>query len=74
MKIFNEKEKKLQKALDRLSNLSISNRHPIDKISVLQDQKNQLEIEKSDLLEKYSKLENEFDDLKLKISHLHDEK
>ena len=74
MKTFNEKEKKLQEALEKLSNFSISNLEQTTKIDELINQKNQLEIEKNDLIKKYLELETNFNDLKSKISILNIEK
>ena len=74
MKTFNEKEKKLQEALEKLSNFSISNLEQTTKIDELINQKNQLEIEKNDLIKKYLELETNFNDLKSKISILKNEK
>ncbi len=74
MKTFNEKEKKLQEALEKLSNFSISNLEQTTKIHELINQKNQLEIEKNDLIKKYLELETNFNDLKSKISILNIEK
>ena len=74
MKTFNEKEKKLQEALEKLSNFSISNLEQTTKIHELINQKNQLEIEKNDLIKKNLELETNFNDLKSKISILNIEK
>ena len=74
MNSFNEKEKKLQEALEKLSNFSISNLEQTTKIDELINQKNQLEIEKNDLIKKYLELETNFNDLKSKISILNIEK
>ena len=74
MKTFNEKEKKLQEALEKLSNFSISNLEQTTKIDELINQKNQLEIEKNDIIKKYLELETNFNDLKSKISILNIEK
>ena len=68
------KKKKLQEALEKLSNFSISNLEQTTKIDELINQKNQLEIEKNDLIKKYLELETNFNDLKSKISILNIEK
>ena len=56
MKIVNEKEKKLQEALNQLNSLEIQDQNLIDEIKNLNEQKNQLEIEKKDLEQKNSEL------------------
>ena len=51
-----EKEKKLNLALTKLKNLNSKNSDIKKNIESLSDQKNQLEIEKQDLIEKYKKV------------------
>ena len=62
-----EKEKKLFLALTKLKNLKIEN--PDIKINIenLNTQKNQLEIEKRELEEKYKILMSDYDDLSKKL-------
>ena len=67
MKTLNEKEKKLQEALNKLENVNLENTLNIDEINLLKEQKNQLEIEKDQLKEKYINLENEYKQLKIEI-------
>ena len=58
MKSFNEKEKKLNDALSKLNALSIQKTNLTSSIEELSNQKNQLEIEKQELEEKYKVLVN----------------
>ena len=53
MNSINEKEKKLNNALDKLKNLDLSNPDLQNNIENLSSQKTQLEIEKSQLEDKY---------------------
>ena len=55
-----EKEKKLNLALTKLKNLNLKNPDLKKNIENLSTQKNQLEIEKQDLEEKYKNLLDEF--------------
>ena len=73
MKTIHEKEKKLDEALDKLKSLEFSKHAKITALEILEQQKNQLEIENSELQKKYEvleeenkKLRNEFDDFKKK--------
>ena len=73
MKTIHEKEKKLDEVLDKLKNLEFSKHAKITDLEILEQQKNQLEIENSELQKKYEvleeenkKLRNEFDDFKKK--------
>ena len=52
MNSFNEKEKKLNNALDKLKNLNLNNPDMQHNIENLSSQKTQLEIEKSQLEDK----------------------
>ena len=56
MNYINEKEKKLNNALDELKNLDLSNPDLQNNIENLSSQKTQLEIEKSQLEDKYKLL------------------
>ena len=56
MNSINEKEKKLNNALEELKNLDLSNPDLKSNIENLNSQKNQLEIEKNLIEEKYKKL------------------
>ena len=46
MKNIDEKEKKLKDALKKLGEINIQQNEELDKVAILKDQKNQLEIEK----------------------------
>ena len=67
MKTFSEKEEKLSLALDKLKNLNFINPKLREHTECLDDQKNQLEIEKLQLEEKYRLLLCDYDELKQKI-------
>ena len=62
-----EKEKKLNLALAKLKNLNLKNPHIKKDIENLSEQKNQLEIEKQDLEEKYKILANDYNNLCKKL-------
>ena len=63
MNSINEKEKKLNIALGKLKNLDITNPNLKNNIENLSIQKNQLEIEKSELEQKYKILIEEHESL-----------
>ena len=65
MKIVNEKEKKLQEALNELNNLEIQDQGLKEEIKNLREQKNQLEIEKRDLEDKNQTLISKCQKLKM---------
>ena len=48
MKNIDEKEKKLKDTLKKLGEINIQHNEELDKVAILKDQKNQLEIEKTD--------------------------
>ena len=62
-----EKEKKLIFALTKLKNLNLKNTHIKKNVENLSDQKNQLEIEKQELEEKYKSLVNDYSNLTDKL-------
>ena len=62
-----EKEKKLNLALTKLKNLNLKNPDIKKDIENLTTQKNQLEIEKQELEEKYKNLINEHENLTTKL-------
>ena len=68
MKSVIEKEKKLNIALTKLKNLNFKNPDVKKNIENLSDQKNQLEIEKQELEEKYKSLIDDYNDLSKKLS------
>ena len=65
-----EKEKKLNLALTKLKNLNLENPDIKKNIEILGEQKNQLEIEKSQLEKKYKTLVNDHDNLSRKLEEL----
>ena len=67
MKTFNEKEEKLNSALKKLKNLKFENPELKENIKNLSDQKNQLEIEKKEIEEKYIALLEDHENLKKRI-------
>ena len=67
MKSVIEKEKKLNLALTKLKNLSLKNTDQKKNIKNLDAQKNQLEIEKQELEEKYKSLSYDFTNLSKKL-------
>ena len=62
-----EKEKKLNLALTKLKNLNLEDPDIKKNIEILGEQKNQLEIEKSELEKKYKTLVDEHDNLSRKL-------
>ena len=70
MKSFNEKEKKLNDALNKLNALSVQKSNLTSSIEELNNQKNQLEIEKKELENKYLLLNENFKNLNLKFEEL----
>ena len=70
MKTIFEKEKKLGEALEKLKNLELKNPNLINDIKILDNQKNQLEIEKIDLEKKYNSLKEDYEALKLKLNEI----
>ena len=67
MKTLTEKEEKLDLALKKLKNLKLSNPKVKELTENLFSQKNQLEIEKYEIEEKYKVLQNDFAKLKHRI-------
>ena len=65
-----EKEKKLNIALAKLKNLNLEDPDIKENIEILGEQKNQLEIEKSELEKKYKTLVDEHDNLSIKLEKL----
>ena len=62
-----EKEKKLNLALTKLKNLNLKNPDIKKNVENLNSQKNQLEIEKQELEEKYKSLLNDYENLNKKF-------
>ena len=67
MNSVTEKEKKLNLALTKLKELNLKNPHIKKNIENLSSQKNQLEIEKQELEQKYKSLVNDYNDLNKKL-------
>ena len=67
MKSVIEKEKKLNLALTKLKNLNLKNPDVKKNIENLNAQKNQLEIEKYELEQKYKSLTDDYNDLSKKL-------
>ena len=65
-----EKEKKLNLALTKLKSLNLENPDIKKNIEILGEQKNQLEIEKSEIEKKYKTLLDEHDNLTKKLEKL----
>ena len=70
MNSFHEKEKKLNNALNKLKNLELSNPDMQNNVESLSTQKNQLEIEKSELEDKYKLLLEEHENLSKKLEEI----
>ena len=64
-----EKEKKLNLALTKLKNLNLKNPDIKKNLENLSLKKNQLEIEKQELEEKYKNLLNDYNDLTQKLDN-----
>ena len=62
-----EKEKKLSLALTKLKNLNLENPDIKKNIEILGEQKNQLEIEKTEIEKKYKTLVDEHENLTRKL-------
>ena len=67
MKTFNEKEEKLNSALKKLKNLKFENPELKELTKNLSNQKNQLEIEKKEIEDKYRVLLEDHENLKKRI-------
>ena len=59
MKNIDEKEKKLKDTLKKLGEINIRHNEELDKVAILKDQKNQLEIEKKQITTSLQSLEEE---------------
>ena len=70
MNSINEKEKKLNIALEELKNLDLTNPELQKNIENLSTRQNQLEIEKAQIEEKYKSLLDEHQKLSIKIEDL----
>ena len=74
MKTSNEKEKKLVLALSKLKNLNCGNPALVNDLQNLDDQKNQLEIEKKEIETKYGNLIQDYEVLKQKLNKINKNK
>tara|TARA_Y100001935_G_C17196990_1_gene453032 strand:- start:638 stop:961 length:324 start_codon:yes stop_codon:yes gene_type:complete len=72
MNSINEKEKKLNDALEELKNIDLTNPELQNNVEHLNLQKNQLEIEKTEIEKKYNLLIEENEILTKKIEELKD--
>ena len=72
MKTIDEKEKKFEEVLNELKNLEIGKPNQLGELKILENQKNQLEIEKVELQKKYNSLEQINENLKKKLTELED--
>ena len=70
MKNIDEKEKKLKDALKKLGEINIQQNEELDKVAILKDQKNQLEIEKKQITTSLQNLEEENLKLRSQINEL----
>ena len=70
MKSVIEKEKKLNLALSKLKNLNLKNLDRKKDLENLTVQKNQLEIEKQEIEEKYKSLKVDYNNLSEKLDQL----
>ena len=74
MKIDSEKEKKLISALNKLKSLNLQNPTLKNNLENLSSQKNQLEIEKKEIEQKYQNLMNEHSTIKQKLEDIQKQK
>ena len=70
MKNIDEKEKKLKDTLKKLGEINIQHNEELDKVAILKDQKNQLEIEKKQMTTSLQNLEEENLKLRSQINEL----
>ena len=70
MKNIDEKEKKLTETLKKLREINIQDNKELKEVSILRDQKNQLEIEKDQITKFLESLEEENLKLKSQINEL----
>ena len=70
MKNIDEKEKKLEDTLQKLRDINVQDNKELKEVSILRDQKNQLEIEKDQITKFLESLEQENLKLKSKVNEL----
>ena len=74
MKTLFEKEKKLFDVLKKLNNFDFHSIQQKNELDLLNNQKNQLEIEKKEITKKYKHLELEYEELKFKLNKIEEKK
>ena len=74
MKTSSEKEKKLNLAINKLQNINLENPSLKNSLENLDQQKNQLEIEKKEVENKYYSLIHEYEQLKQKLEEINNKK
>ena len=74
MKTPSEKEKKLNLAINKLQNINLENPSLKNSLENLDQQKNQLEIEKKKVENKYYSLIHEYEQLKQKLEEINNKK
>ena len=74
MKTSSEKEKKLSLALSKLKNLNHENPGLAKDLESLENQKNQLEIEKKEIESKYGNLMDDYEVLRQKLDKINKNK
>ncbi len=70
MNSINEKEKKLNSALEKLRNFNFKNPELDNNIEELQNKKNQLQIEKIEVEKKYNLLREDYEHLSKRIDEI----
>ena len=70
MKNIDEKEKKLTDTLQKLREINVKDNDEINEVTILRDQKNQLEIEKNHITKSLQNLEEENLKLKSQVNEL----
>ena len=70
MKNIDEKEKKLTDTLKKLREINVQDYNELNEITILRDQKNQLEIEKNHITKSLQSLEEENLKLKSQVNEL----
>ena len=70
MKNIDEKEKKLEDTLQKLRDINVQDNNELNEVSILRDQKNQLEIEKDNITKSLESLEGENLKLKSQVKEL----
>ena len=70
MKNIDEKEKKLEDTLQKLRDINVKDNNELNEVSIIRDQKNQLEIEKDKITKSLDSLEGENLKLKTQLKEL----